>query len=85
MKMIERNVTVKLDITPEELAKEFADMSSVQQAEFFNALAIITSEWENSFCMQLQYITDEKILTRHARQVMQEIGQYSCMDLAAYK
>ena len=71
------NKAIDVTLTPQEVAKLFASMDSVQQAEFFNEIAAISSVWKNSLCFQLQYITDEDGLTLAGRRVMQEIGEYS--------
>lgn len=64
----------EIEISPKVLAELFAEMSSTEQAEFFNCLHDRTETW---FPMQLQYITDEDGLTLAGRRVMQMIGEYS--------
>lgn len=66
-----------IDLTPEIMAIEFANMHSDQQAKFFNALCDESNKWTNSFCFQLQAITDEPGLDDGARYIMQQIGEYS--------
>lgn len=68
------------EITPQILAEAFAQMDSKEQAQFFNTLGEITSNWYlegGSLMMQLQYLTDEDGLTLAGRRVMQGIGDYS--------
>ncbi len=75
--MIEKKITVGVIFTPEEIAAEFCGMDSTQQAKFFNEVHRITNEWANSFCFQLQSITDDPNLTDEARRVMEQIGEYA--------
>lgn len=62
------------DITPEDVAELFAGMDADEQAEFYNHVAKIASNW---LYMQAQYITDSEKLTLPGRRVMQTIGDYS--------
>jgi len=75
--MLSRKIMVAVDPTPNELAFEFANMADEQQALFFNELARITDKWDHPLCFQLQYVTDNKILTPAGRRVMELIGEYS--------
>lgn len=75
--MIERNVTININLTPEELAFEFCDMDDSGQATFFNELHRITQQWKNPLCFQLQHLTDNPLLTDGARNVMKQIGDYA--------
>lgn len=68
------SVEINIRLTPEQLAEEFAGMSSDKQAAFFNHISKIASPWLN---MQLQHITEENNLTLGGRRVMQYIGEYS--------
>lgn len=74
--MIQRKITVDVELSPDELAFEFANMGDEQQVIFFNKLAAITAKWERPFCFQLQYIIDHPSLTKEGRSIMQEIGEY---------
>jgi len=74
--MIERKITVGIELTPEELAFSFCNMGDNNQADFFNEVARITAKWERPFCFQLQYITDSERLTDEGREVMVSIGAY---------
>lgn len=70
--MIERRVSVKLEPTPKELAREFAAMGNHEQAEFFNTLAEELDSWS----MQLQYVRDSVILSNKGLALMKLIGEY---------
>jgi hypothetical protein len=72
-----RTIDVNLRLTAEELAQEFCNMNSVEQAEFFNHIDAISSTWAAPFCFQLQAITDEECLTSEGRFIMEQIGNYS--------
>lgn len=71
---MKRDVTVNIELTPEEWAEEFALMGSDDQAKVFNHLAIIFDGW---FVEQLQRITDSPVLTTEGRDAMDKIGEYS--------
>ncbi|MCP4342091.1 MAG: hypothetical protein GY799_25215 [Desulfobulbaceae bacterium] len=66
-----------IDLTPELVAAQFANMQSDDQARFFNHVATIVSTWSRPMCFQLQSITDDENLTHAGREVMQQIGEYS--------
>lgn len=68
---------IDISVTPEEVALQFTEWGSDEQARFLNAVAQLVKLWDRPFCFQLQYLTDEKGLTREARSVMQQIGEYS--------
>jgi hypothetical protein len=68
------SVNINIKLTPEQLAEEFAGMTSANQAAFFNHISKIASPWIN---MQLQHITEEDNLTLAGRRVMHSIGEYS--------
>jgi len=74
--MLERKITIPIQITPEELASEFCNMGNDEQALFFNKVSEITSKWENPFCFQLQSIIDDKSLAQGGRKIMESIGEY---------
>jgi len=73
--MIKKNVEIEL--TPEELAAEFARMNSDDQALFFSELSRIVGKWDTDFIFQLDYICNSKYLTENARVTMREIGNYA--------
>lgn len=75
--MIERKISVPVYLTPEELAFEFSNMDDTGQAEFFNCLHNMTEKWERPLCFQLQYVTDNIVLTDGGRMVMEQIGDYA--------
>jgi hypothetical protein len=70
-------ITTSIGLTPELLAEGFCSLRSDEQAEFFNHIAALASEWEAPLGFQLQAITDEDGLTLAGRRVMQGIGEYS--------
>lgn len=75
--MIERTIKIPIELTPNELAFAFCNMSSEGQAMFFNEIAVLTSEWKKPFPFQLEALSRESILTQGGRFIMQEIGDYS--------
>ena len=78
---IRQIVAVDVEITPEEMAFEFANMDDDEQVRFLNELAQIVWKWEQPFAVQLQYITDNDALTTNARHLMQSIGAYAWREL----
>lgn len=69
--------TVTITITVEETAAAFCEMSSAEQARFFNIVAGIAKTWGAPFANQMQHVTDDIHLTPEGRCVMQIIGEYS--------
>jgi hypothetical protein len=66
------------DVTPEIVAELWCGMDDSQQAAFFNEVARIASPWwGGGVDMQLQYVTDNSVLSLQGRRVMQSIGEYS--------
>lgn len=53
---------VDIEMTPQELAEEFWNMDSEQQADFFNVLADIIEQNQGKGIMQLDYISMEDTL-----------------------
>jgi len=75
---MEKTITIKFTLTPQEIAKLFCDMDMDDQATFFNEIDnIVTTEWLAPFCFQLESITNSSILTNNGRKIMKEIGEYS--------
>jgi len=74
---ITRKIDINIVQTVNEIAKAFCEMDSMEQADFFNTVALIVSKWERPFCTQLQSITDEQMLTKEGRNVMEKIGEYA--------
>lgn len=71
---------VEVELTPDELAGTWELMNSVEQAQFFSALADRVAAWDGgmgTFLLQLQAITDRDELTFDGRRVMEAIGDYS--------
>jgi hypothetical protein len=75
--MIERTVKTQIQLTADELAKEFCQMSELEQAKFFNQIEVETKKWDYAFCFQLQAVANSGILTEGGRNVMNSIGEYS--------
>ena len=75
--MIKRQIEVEITLRAEELAEQFCNMCSDEQADFFNEVARVVSNWSNPFALQLQGITDEAHLNGKARYIMKQIGEYS--------
>lgn len=66
------------DLDAEEMADEFSCMGSHEQAKFFSRLAEKAGEWSaGALPMQLQYVSDEGVLTDGGRRVMELIGKYA--------
>jgi hypothetical protein len=74
---IERDVSLKIAVTPYDIAKAFCNMNADEQAEFFNYIEHFTHQWKNPFCFQLQNIQDSNKLTAGGKDIMYLIGQYS--------
>lgn len=74
--MIEREIKIPIEVTPQEAAFEFCNWSDEKQAAFFNEIAELTTKWDKPFCFQLQFITDCESLTSGGRNVMEAIGDY---------
>lgn len=69
------NRSIDIELTPEELAREFSRMYDFDQARFFNELA--KQFHITNFCFQLEYITNNTGLTDDARKIMAQIGEYA--------
>jgi hypothetical protein len=70
-------VTVEYEPTPEELAIEFCKLYEDGQAKFFNRVAEIFNHPKHSLTMQLEYISQSKLLTNEATHLMGKIGEYA--------
>lgn len=77
MAKITKDLELELNLDYGEIAELFCELNEEEQACFFNTLAELTEEWEHPFCMQLQHITDCKILTPEGRAIMKQIGDYA--------
>lgn len=75
MAKIER--TIKVILTPKELAVVFASWDANEQAQFFNSVGEITDNWNTPFCFQAQGIADSLWLNQSGRDFMAVIGDYS--------
>lgn len=76
-----RNIDVDIDMSPENIADYFCDLSSSEQAIFFNRIAEVTAKWGTSFCFQLEYIVSSNLLTREGKEIMRQIGEYGEEDV----
>lgn len=61
---------VDIEMNPKELAEEFWNMDSEQQADFFNVLADIIEENQGRGVMQLDYISFEPSLYPHGARII---------------
>jgi hypothetical protein len=75
--MITRSFTTQVDLSPQELAVAFCDMSDYEQAEFFNVIGEVVKEWKYPFWVQLHSVLLTDQLTPEGSKVMQTIGEYS--------
>lgn len=70
---------VDVELAVEELAEMFAELSSFDQAEFFNTVALRASNWEKGFSsgirQQLAYVGEEETLNPAGRELMRAIGE----------
>lgn len=74
---MKRKFEVQIDLTIDEIAEAFCNMTASQQAEFFGLIDSISSTWDNSLAVQLQSVMDSKLSTKGGRHVMRLIGEYS--------
>jgi len=57
MSAAQRNVTIDVPITPQEMAAAFCEMGDQEQADFFAAIKPITDEWPGAgLCAQSNWI-----------------------------
>lgn len=75
--MLTKTVSVKITLTPEELAKAFTEFDEYEQSEFFNEVAILVKQWKQPFEFQMDSVSRCGMLTPGARQIMTTIGEYS--------
>ena len=75
--MITRQVDVEVYLEPEELALEFSELFSRQQAVFFSELAKIVETWDSRFETQLMAICESGSLSDDGRRLMVQIGEYA--------
>lgn len=66
---------VDIEMNPKELAEEFWNMDSEQQAEFFNELADIIEENQGRGIMQLDYISFEPSLYPHGARLISMLAE----------
>lgn len=72
-----RKINVDINLSPWDLAAEFANLNSNDQARFFNHLATITEKWPGGMAGQLQFVTDDPLLSDEGRAAMSLIGEYA--------
>lgn len=70
--IFEREIKISEGIDGADLAEMFWGMSDDHQAWFFNRLGK-----KDGLAMQLQYVTDNGLLTQDGRNAMEMIGDYS--------
>jgi len=75
--IIRRTKIVEIKLTVSEVSQAFCEMNADEQACFFNCIDTETKKWKQSFCFQLQSITDSEYLTDEGRNIMGLIGDYS--------
>lgn len=75
MNLITKSVRVK--VTTEEVADLFCSMDSDEQVAFFNEVASLVKDWKFTFGQQLSYVALNHSLSKDARAIMNEIGQWS--------
>jgi len=73
--MIRRTETIEVKPTVEELAEEFWELGSDEQAKFFNHLAEIAKTPKIE--LQLGAVAIEKELKTTGRKIMRLIGEYA--------
>jgi len=74
---MKRRMDIKVQLTPYELATDFCDMGSDEQALFFQYIMQISDTWEKPFCMQVQYIIDSEQFSNDSKRFMRLLGEYS--------
>lgn len=72
--MITRTIENSFTPTTLEMAREFWLMDADAQAMFFNMLGM---ESTHDFSLQMQAVTDSKILNNDGRAIMEIIGNYA--------
>lgn len=75
MSAVQRNVTIDVAITPQELAAAFCEMGSEEQAAFFAAIKPITDEWPGAgLCSQSLFINQD--LNDEGRFVLETLASH---------
>lgn len=78
MDKLKEKTEIEIAVTPEKVAGLFCSMDSEEQAAFFNEIAKDVATWPAcNFELQMQYVTDCKLLNDSGRRIMQVIGNYS--------
>ncbi len=68
-------------MNPEDLAKQFCEMNTQEQALFFNTIGELVLKWDVSFYSQMKRVVEEeKILTNEARNIMRNIGSCGLLE-----
>lgn len=75
--IINQEVLVQVNVTPEKLAELFCDMDEAQMADFFNYVADEVKSWDTPFCMQVENMIATENLKDSGRQIMRVLGEYS--------
>jgi hypothetical protein len=74
---MKRIFEVEFNLTYEEIANEFWNMDSEDQAKFFNHIG---KNRKFDVAMQLEYIRQEEVLNTDGRELMKAIGDYAYND-----
>lgn len=82
MREIKKTVNVWVKPTAEELAQIWCAMDANEQALFFNAIKLLSDDWDKPLCFQLQSIAVSKHLSEIGRYVMRQIGDYGQSQIA---
>ena len=78
--MIKRKIDVEVEPDAFELAREFCEMDADVQATFFDFVAYISKEWDNSFCRQVDRIVTSEWITNEALSIMKTLGEYATLS-----
>ncbi len=73
--MVKIVIKQEIKLTSKELAKEFWDMDSNEQAGFFSELAELCGRYSATLETQLAWIIKSEKLTAHGKEIMESIGE----------
>ena len=77
---VQRNVTIDVAITPQEMAAAFCEMGDQEQADFFAAIKPITDKWPGAgLCAQSNWIN--ACLNDDGRFVLQTLASHLPADV----
>ena len=71
--------TVVTDLTPSDIAKQFAAMDDTEQALFWEALANLTDKWDTPACFQWQMMRDriDDLQLKNGLRAFSDMAQYA--------